>query len=166
MSEANLNADPSLWERAFVNGEFRLVYATPEILLMEGSYFLRKVVPDANHPLKKKLIAVAFDEAHCIKNWGKFRPYYEASGRLRELLSDFPFVALSATLTPVGIAKLKKAARLRDPLLVKESIRRYNLMICFARIRQSGFEDLGILIPKDKCQEWDHGLLRTFIITC
>ena len=149
MSEANLNADPSLWERAFVNGEFRIVYATPEILLMEGSYFLRKVVPDANHPFKKKLIAVAFDEAHCIQNWGKFRPYYQASSRLRELLSDFPFIALSATLTPVGIANLKKAARLRNALLVKESIRRYNLMICFARIRQSGLQDLGILIPKD-----------------
>jgi hypothetical protein len=57
----------------------------------------------------------------------------------------YPLLSLPA----VGIANLKKAARLRNALLVKESIRRYNLMICFARIRQSGLEDLGILIPKD-----------------
>jgi len=149
LTKDNIDADPSLWKRAFNNGDFRIVYATPEILLLEESYFLRKVVPDANHPFKKKLIAVAFDECHCVKNWGQFRPYYQLSSRLRELLSDIPFVALSATLTPVGIADLKKAARLRDPLIIKESIRRYNLFLCFAKIRQPGFEDLSILIPKD-----------------
>src|SRR5579859_948280 len=149
MTKDNLDADPSLWKRAFEDGEFRIVYATPEILFIESSYFLRKVLPDGNHPFKKNLIAVALDECHCIKNWGQFRPYYRMAGILRELLSDIPFVALSATLTPVGIKDLKKGARLRDPLIIKESIRRYNLILFFAPIRRTGFEDLSILIPKD-----------------
>src|SRR5579859_5012696 len=95
LTKDNIDADPSLWKRAFNNGDFRIVYATPEILLLEESYFLRKVVPEANHPFKKKLIAVAFDECHCIKNWGVFRPYYRMAGTLRELLPDIPFIALS-----------------------------------------------------------------------
>src|SRR5579859_4316503 len=131
LTKDNIDADPSLWKRAFNNGDFRIVYATPEILLLEESYFLRKVVPEANHPFKKKLIAVAFDECHCIKNWGVFRPYYRMAGTLRELLSDIPFIALSATLTPVGISEVKKGARLCNPVIIKESIRRYNLTLFF-----------------------------------
>ena len=71
---------------------------------------------------KKKLIAIAFDEYHCIKNWGVFRPYYRLAGTLRELLLDIPFIALSATLTPVGISEVKKGAQLCNPLIIKESI--------------------------------------------
>src|SRR5205814_8098815 len=86
LTKDNVEADPTLWKRAFVDGEFGIVYATPEILFIESSYFLRKVIPDANHPFKKRLIAVALDEAHCIKNWGSFRPYYQKAATLRELL--------------------------------------------------------------------------------
>src|SRR5436305_12583654 len=68
---------------------------------------------------------------------------------LRKLLSDIPFIALSATLTSIDITKAKKGARLQDSLIIKESIRRYNLIQFYALIRQSGFEDLSILISKD-----------------
>ena len=68
---------------------------------------------------------------------------------LRELLSNISFIALSVTLTSIDIMKVKKDAQLRDSLIVKESIRRYNLIQFYAPIRQSGFEDLSILISKD-----------------
>jgi ATP-dependent DNA helicase RecQ len=41
---------------------------------------------------------IAIDEAHCISQWGPaFRPEYEALSRLREIFTDVPIIALTAT---------------------------------------------------------------------
>src|SRR5579859_447975 len=53
MTKNKVDTDPSLWKRAFKDGEFRIVYASPEILFIESLYFLKNVLPDANHPFKK-----------------------------------------------------------------------------------------------------------------
>src|SRR5467141_2028545 len=77
--------------RGLHQGEFRLLYAAPERLMLSG--FL-----DDLRRWQPKLIAI--DEAHCISEWGHdFRPEYRQLARLRELFPKTPVMALTATAT-------------------------------------------------------------------
>lgn len=69
--------------------ELDLLYIAPERLMTES--FLSR--------LKEIKIALfAIDEAHCVSQWGHdFRPEYLQLGQLRELFSDIPIIALTAT---------------------------------------------------------------------
>ena len=66
-------------------GEVKIVYLSPERMMMEGfTGFLRDT----------PLSFIAIDEAHCISHWGHdFRPEYRQLGRLKIC---FPGVALHA----------------------------------------------------------------------
>ena len=77
--------------RGLHNGEYRLLYAAPERLMLSG--FLEDL-----QRWNVRLIAV--DEAHCISEWGHdFRPEYRQISDLRKLFPDVPFMALTATAT-------------------------------------------------------------------
>lgn len=50
--------------------------------------------------LKAGISLFAVDEAHCISEWGHdFRVEYKQLDKLRGVLSDVPFVGLTATAT-------------------------------------------------------------------
>jgi ATP-dependent DNA helicase RecQ len=80
-------------------GQFRLLYVSPERLAGEGSDgFLNKLSHCA-------VRFIAIDEAHCISQWGHdFRPEYRQLGRLR---SAFPAVSLHA-FTATATARVRR----------------------------------------------------------
>ena len=74
---------------ALRDGSLRLLYLSPERLLMEGMI-------ERLQALKPVLFAV--DEAHCVSQWGHdFRQDYLRLAELRDLFPDTPRVALTAT---------------------------------------------------------------------
>ena len=75
--------------RAAVSGEIRLLYASPERLLLDG-------ILDILHKASVRRIVV--DEAHCVSQWGfGFRPEYLGLSRLREVFPDVSVCAFTAT---------------------------------------------------------------------
>ncbi len=70
-------------------GELKLLYVSPERLMMPSTLSLLERLP---------LSLFAIDEAHCVSTWGHdFRPEYVQLGELRERFRRTPLVALTAT---------------------------------------------------------------------
>jgi ATP-dependent DNA helicase RecQ len=101
------------------NGEYKLLYVAPERLMLPG--FL------AN--LKEwNVNQIAIDEAHCISEWGHdFRPEYRQLAQLRDLFSQTPVMALTATATTRVRSDIVKQLRLRQPGCYVASFNRPNL---------------------------------------
>jgi ATP-dependent DNA helicase RecQ len=105
--------------RGLHNGEFRLLYAAPERLMLSG--FLEDL-----QRWNVRLIAV--DEAHCISEWGHdFRPEYRQLAQLRELFPKVPFMALTATATTRVREDIVTHLKLREPKCYVASFNRPNL---------------------------------------
>ena len=105
--------------RGLHNGEFRLLYAAPERLMLSG--FLEDL-----RRWNVRLIAV--DEAHCISEWGHdFRPEYRQLSVLRKLFPDVPFMALTATATGRVREDIVTHLKLREPKCYIASFNRPNL---------------------------------------
>ena len=105
--------------RGLHNGEFRLLYAAPERLMLSG--FLED--------LKKwnvKLFAI--DEAHCISEWGHdFRPEYRQLSSLREIFPAVPMMALTATATERVRGDIVRQLHLKNAGAYVASFNRPNL---------------------------------------
>lgn len=79
--------------RAMRRGAYRIVYAAPERLVLDG---FRAMLRELSCPL------IAIDEAHCISEWGHdFRPEYMKIGELLQEFPDARVLACTATATPV-----------------------------------------------------------------
>jgi ATP-dependent DNA helicase RecQ len=105
--------------RGLRNGEFRLLYAAPERLMLSG--FLEDL-----QRWNVRLIAV--DEAHCISEWGHdFRPEYRQLAQLRDLFPEVPFMALTATATTRVREDIVTHLKLREPKCYVASFNRPNL---------------------------------------
>ena len=105
--------------RGLHQGEYRLLYAAPERLMLSG--FLEDL-----QRWNVRLIAV--DEAHCISEWGHdFRPEYRQIAQLREHFPDVPFMALTATATGRVREDIITHLKLRDPQCYVASFNRPNL---------------------------------------
>lgn len=78
--------------RDMYDGRYKFVYIAPERL--ESDYFLNLLA-------QTNISLVAFDEAHCISQWGHdFRPSYRSVvPRLKEIRNIPVFAALTATAT-------------------------------------------------------------------
>ena len=86
-SNTTMTAD-TIIRRKCALGELKLLYISPEKLLLEQEYLLRQM----------KISLFAIDEAHCISQWGHdFRPEYTQLGQLRERFPSVPIMALTAT---------------------------------------------------------------------
>lgn len=71
-----------------LQGKIKLLYISPEKLLMEKDYLLKQI----------KISLFAIDEAHCISQWGHdFRPEYTQLGKLRDEFPNVPIAAFTAT---------------------------------------------------------------------
>ena len=105
--------------RGLHRGEYKLLYAAPERLMLEGW---------AENLRKWNVTGLAIDEAHCVSEWGHdFRPEYRQLAKLRESLPGVPVMALTATATGRVRADIATHLRLRDPACFVASFNRPNL---------------------------------------
>jgi len=102
-----------------LNGNTKFLYVSPERL--ENETFLNVI-----SRLKISLITV--DEAHCISQWGyDFRPPYLKIADIRNIVKDVPFLALTATATPVVVEDIVTRLKFKNPQLFQASFERKNL---------------------------------------
>jgi ATP-dependent DNA helicase RecQ len=105
--------------RGLHNGEYRLLYAAPERLMLDNWQ---------ENLRTWNVTALAIDEAHCISEWGHdFRPEYRQLAQLRQLLPEAPVIALTATATERVRTDIIKHLRLREPEIFVASFNRPNL---------------------------------------
>jgi DNA topoisomerase III len=77
----------------YLNGRLQFLFIAPERFRVAG-------FPEMLAKRKPSLIAI--DEAHCISQWGHdFRPDYRMLGQYLPMLRPAPFIALTATATPL-----------------------------------------------------------------
>ncbi len=105
--------------RGLHQGEYKLLYAAPERLMLEGW----------QENLKGwNVSCLAIDEAHCVSEWGHdFRPEYRQLARLRAALPTVPLMALTATATERVRVDIITHLKLREPETFVASFNRPNL---------------------------------------
>lgn len=107
------------WEK-LVNAKCKFLYVSPERLSSEKFCMELKSLP-------VKLVVI--DEAHCISQWGyDFRPSYLNISKLRKILPDAPFLALTATATPEVVKDICDKLQFRQGhKIFKKSFSRPNI---------------------------------------
>lgn len=100
-----------------------------------------------------RVISIVIDEAHCLTEWGEFRPEYRELGRLRYVLPcRVPLLVTSATLTKATISDITRLLHMhRDQTsVIRCSCSRPNIKIVVRKIKyaRSSYADLGFLIPE------------------
>jgi superfamily II DNA helicase RecQ len=128
--------------------KYRVIVVNPEELMRPGggfeSLFKKKSFAD-------KIISIIIDEAHCVSQWGSFRPEYRHIGSLRHLqCTPCTMMVTSATLTPRAISDVKSVLSLReDNLFFSQcSIDRPNINIVIRPMLnpRKTFVDLAFLL--------------------
>lgn len=100
-------------------GNYKFLYLSPEKLQSEFIQEKIKHLP---------VSVIAIDEAHCISEWGHdFRPSYLKLTVLKELHPEVPFIALTATATPLVLNDIIKYLGFENPQVFKKSFYRENL---------------------------------------
>ncbi len=117
---STLSADESRKRlRGLFNGEYRLLYAAPERLMLDGTLEMLR---------QWGVAQFAIDEAHCISEWGHdFRPEYRQLAKLRGFFPGIPVMALTATATERVRGDIVKHLRLDDARCYVASFNRPNL---------------------------------------
>jgi len=113
-------------------GDYRLVYASPEVILNKRGHFLGSIVRNTNK-FMNNLVAVAVDEAHLIWDWVGFRDKFQLLGTLRLLLNNAPWILLSATLSAMVAAYVHEVCNLQRPSMrfIRSAARvNINMMVC------------------------------------
>jgi ATP-dependent DNA helicase RecQ len=101
-------------------GKLKLLYVSPERLLMQGFLDFLK---------SGGISSVAIDEAHCVSMWGHdFRPEYRRLGALRDALPGIPIGAYTATATDPVRRDIAEQLRLDSPEVLVGEFDRSNLI--------------------------------------
>lgn len=123
--------------RDLARGALKLLYVSPERLLLEGT--LERLE-------RMRLALFAIDEAHCVSQWGHhFRPEYRGLSVLAQRFPEVPRLALTATADPRTAEDIRGQLGLHD-----------------APVFRGGFDRPNILIAAAP-REQERGQLRAFI---
>ncbi|KAH6765361.1 hypothetical protein C2S52_000187 [Perilla frutescens var. hirtella] len=111
-------------QNAYTNaerGRYNILYMTPEKACMLPNSFWSRL-------LDSGICLLAVDEAHCISEWGhNFRVEYKQLDKLRDVLSNVPFVGLTATATEKVRDDIIKSLKMQFPHVTIGSFDRQNL---------------------------------------
>ncbi|PST47642.1 ATP-binding protein [Bifidobacterium callitrichos] len=110
--------------RKALAGNLRILYVAPERLC--NGDFLRFI-----HGMRKIDLLVV-DEAHCVLDWGDggFRPdYLRIRGFIESLRTRPVVMALTATASPAQEDEMKELLGLDDPLVIRTSADRPNIVL-------------------------------------
>jgi superfamily II DNA helicase RecQ len=128
------------------SGRYQLIVASPEYV-EQDSRFRRYLWDSAN--FRKQVTRIVFDEAHCVMDWGDFRPAYNRLCFIRPFLPHATFLALSATLSPLMVTELKRLLGLYDVEVIRRSNDRHNISLVVKQMKHTlhSLHDLAFLIP-------------------
>ncbi|PKR77165.1 DNA helicase RecQ [Halalkalibacillus sediminis] len=103
-----------------VDGQYKILYVAPE--RFESVSFIRSIE-------KIDISLIAFDEAHCVSQWGHdFRPSYRSVvPTIQKLQMSPPLIALTATATKEVINDLKRLLKVETNHTVVTGFARENL---------------------------------------
>lgn len=99
--------------------KYHFIYVSPERL--ESDFFL-----ECLKNINPRLVVV--DEAHCISQWGHdFRPSYLNISKLREVLPNAVYMAVTASAPPAVVADIAQYLQLKNPFIYYGDFNRKNL---------------------------------------
>ena len=120
LNSTNNDTENVMLRRECYQGKVKLLYISPERLLMEMDFLLKDI----------KISLFAIDEAHCISQWGHdFRPEYTQLKTIRERFPQTPIVALTATADKITRQDIVTQLALKDPKTFISSFDRPNLSL-------------------------------------
>ena len=135
--------------RACMEGKLKLLYISPEKLLVEANYLLRDM----------HISLFAIDEAHCISQWGHdFRPEYTQMGILHQLFPQVPIIALTATADKITREDIIKQLHLNQPRIFISSFDRPNLSLTVKRGYQQK-EKSKVILDFIACHPGESGII-------
>ncbi|KAF8121567.1 P-loop containing nucleoside triphosphate hydrolase protein, partial [Boletus edulis] len=141
-------ATPSNFQaiRAF---KYRAIIVSPEQIMKPTGEFEKLL---KCRIFVSQIISIVIDEAHCLTEWGNFRPEYRELGRLRYILpSSIPLLVTSATLTKHTFSDITSLLHIpsHHRTIIRCSSDRPNIKISVKKIKYSfnSFADLTFLIP-------------------
>lgn len=113
-----------------------VVIVTPETLFGDG---VQKGI--ITQLAKDQLQLIAIDEAHLVFEWAEFRGAFKQIQTMRSAF-ECPIMALTATLKPSSLLEMKSTI-LRDPVIIKGSVDRRNVMINICPYQHSSEKKCG-----------------------
>jgi len=137
--------------RRIHNSEISLLYVSPERAVMESFKNLL-------HQIDVSFVVI--DEAHCVSEWGhEFRPDYRKLHFLKEEFPHIPIAAFTATATDKVAKDIVKSLKLSNPLVLKGSFFRKNLILNIQKRAGNGRDKLIIFLKNYKNES---GIIYTF----
>ncbi|KIK71721.1 hypothetical protein PAXRUDRAFT_182019, partial [Paxillus rubicundulus Ve08.2h10] len=129
--------------------KYRAIIVSPEQLMKPNGEFEKRLT---NSLFASRVISVVIDEAHCLTDWGDFRPEYKELRHLRYILPDtIPIMIALATLTKDTLTSALQLLHMhRDRLItICQSNDRPNLKIGVRKIKYAlnSYANLAFLIP-------------------
>ena len=120
LNSNNNDTENVMLRRDCLQGKVKLLYISPERLLMEMDFLLKEI----------KVSLFAIDEEHFISKWGHdFRPEYTQLKAIRERFPQTPIVALTATADKITRQDIVKQLELKTPKTFISSFDRPNLSL-------------------------------------
>lgn len=117
-------------------------------------------------PFQSQYCLLAFDECHCISEWGlDFRPKYREAGSLASVI-EAPVLCLTATVTPVIKADVERVLKLKEPTVVAVLPDRPEVYLEVIRPKTNDkFVELQWLVDRVKAKQTDCEKILIFFTT-